>query len=532
MGRNLGNMGESKFKLLCASAGIICNSSKDDDQAGWDFILDFPHETHLAVFADLAPQALCCKVQVKATDSVKKQVQIPLSNLLRLVNESNPVFIFFLEFDGKDEPESAYLLHIDKKIIASVLKKSREISLVKQKKLNKTTMLIKYDESQKLDFITGSCLKHKIEMYISSGMRNYVKNKQELIRSLGFENGIGEFQFKTKTRDSFHKMTKALLGVGEPIDVFDAVLYDKRFDIRSINTDFKNNKGKLTFLENTSSKKSCVVIKNKNINKKLYFDCDLYVTPLGLNLPDGSYIIRLSHYFFDLLLRNNGTVEYNFKLHDKKLEVNKLKQAIDLVNWICFSDEIHGNGLDIEIQMIPFPQPLICSIKSRNDLEDSEKYAWINAKVLTSKLVGIINMLDFDISITTQLKNIQNNHKQINAIHDLLNPKGKDIHFEFQFDPGTEKIEKNELKKCCCIYGIKIDLGDFSIIPTHAIIGEMIQNNKKYSLRPAVIINEGGLYFKTGENEKDEIDFKIESIYLKYKKQGYKVFDCMSEAAF
>jgi hypothetical protein len=37
----LGDAGESKFKLLCSQAKLVCNKSSRD-LTGWDFIVDFP----------------------------------------------------------------------------------------------------------------------------------------------------------------------------------------------------------------------------------------------------------------------------------------------------------------------------------------------------------------------------------------------------------------------------------------------------------------------------------------------------------
>jgi len=43
MQKNLGILGESTFKSLCASVGLVANKS-EQDEFGWDYIVEFPYE--------------------------------------------------------------------------------------------------------------------------------------------------------------------------------------------------------------------------------------------------------------------------------------------------------------------------------------------------------------------------------------------------------------------------------------------------------------------------------------------------------
>lgn len=111
--RDLGSMGETLFMQLCATVGLICNSSSKDS-AGWDFIVDFPTQFATHPMIDKSASPIECKVQVKATDGSSKKVQITLSNMMRLCRSKLPAFFFFIEYNGENNPQAVYIRHVDK----------------------------------------------------------------------------------------------------------------------------------------------------------------------------------------------------------------------------------------------------------------------------------------------------------------------------------------------------------------------------------------------------------------------------------
>ncbi len=177
--RNLGNLGEGYFNKLCNGIGLICNDSQSHDAAGWDFIVSFPHHPNAEVLADNAPPLIECKVQVKATDGLSKKVQITLSNLMKLCTSHLPAFIFFAEFNGHEDPDDVYLVHVDEILIKKTLKRARQNGVSKnRKKLNNTKVLISYNESHKLITKNGRALKAAIENHIPNGMEKYITKKK------------------------------------------------------------------------------------------------------------------------------------------------------------------------------------------------------------------------------------------------------------------------------------------------------------------------------------------------------------------
>ena len=186
MSRNLGVMGETIFKAFCASVGIVANKS-EQDEFGWDYYLEFPYSKNNLSLDFKRP--IECKVQVKSTDKKEKKLAIKVSVLDRLVKYPLPSFIVFLEFEGKNRVQSIYIKHIDKEVIYKTLKRCRELS-VKNKPLHKSTIVIHYGDC-KIDEISGEGIKRAIQKYIPNGIDYYVKWKEGILNSVGYDEGYG-----------------------------------------------------------------------------------------------------------------------------------------------------------------------------------------------------------------------------------------------------------------------------------------------------------------------------------------------------
>jgi hypothetical protein len=89
----LGDVGESKFKLLCGQAKLVCNKSSRD-VTGWDFIVEFPMvEPGSTVALDQRPTT-ACHVQLKSTAGESgRRVALRLSAIERLAKDARPALI-------------------------------------------------------------------------------------------------------------------------------------------------------------------------------------------------------------------------------------------------------------------------------------------------------------------------------------------------------------------------------------------------------------------------------------------------------
>jgi hypothetical protein len=184
--RDLGGLGEDTLSTWCRQVGIIPQPPKKD-QYGWDFLLEFPLEPSSLPY-DLHPAPIKCWIQVKSTDTSKGNRDVALSNWQHLVNTSYPAFFLALEFDGQDDCQRAYLIHIREDYIYKALQRLREKSLT-ETKLNESTMSFDYSSDNMLDKLNGHVLKREIEKHVPDGMDSYIKWKSDYKNRVGYENG-------------------------------------------------------------------------------------------------------------------------------------------------------------------------------------------------------------------------------------------------------------------------------------------------------------------------------------------------------
>lgn len=116
--RDLGELGEDCFRAFCSSVGIVCNPSFVDKK-GWDFFIQFDSEIQEVKFGS---SEHACLVQVKATDGDSGRVQVFSSRLYNLAVFAGPAFLLCLEFDGKQSVQAAYLVELDKNLMAQATK--------------------------------------------------------------------------------------------------------------------------------------------------------------------------------------------------------------------------------------------------------------------------------------------------------------------------------------------------------------------------------------------------------------------------
>jgi hypothetical protein len=104
--RDVGELGESTFKMWTSQAGLVANKA-NQDKTGWDFFLESTRplviQRHTSIALDRDPYPLKCLVQVKSTDKRPGKWSVKLDNWERLVKDPHPAFFLILEFDGQDQ---------------------------------------------------------------------------------------------------------------------------------------------------------------------------------------------------------------------------------------------------------------------------------------------------------------------------------------------------------------------------------------------------------------------------------------------
>lgn len=300
MNRDVGGMGHNDFSKLCDAAGLIYNSSYNKDAAGWDVFVEFPLNSHLNIFNDKSSQAIQCLVQVKSTDSSKKAVSVKLSNLKRFCDTPLPCFFFFAEYEKGINPVAIYLLHFDKDKIFDVLKRLRECELNGDNRLNKKTMVMKYDDSHKINVFEGMALKERIESYIPHGMGEYAKEKTRYLEELGYEESKYNMIFKLSEQADYSSLVMASLGYENKINIKDITAWDKRFGIGFQISELSTENGVISFSKVEPHSHGDIIFDDGS--ERLSFSCDFYFSPIAFTAPDelSSYRVKCEH--FDMLI--------------------------------------------------------------------------------------------------------------------------------------------------------------------------------------------------------------------------------------
>jgi hypothetical protein len=125
--RDIGTIGEGKFRNWCALEGLLCHKP-DQDRMGWDFLVEFEEELDNTRPLDEQNEARKALVQIKSTDyGGTSTINATVSALQKLVAADLPAFIVLMKFDGGRSCREARLLHVGHEEIATILKWVRAV---------------------------------------------------------------------------------------------------------------------------------------------------------------------------------------------------------------------------------------------------------------------------------------------------------------------------------------------------------------------------------------------------------------------
>lgn len=391
--RDLGLMGESTFSLWCADVGLISNGSKVD-KTGWDFFVEFPFDSGLSPH-EIHKSPRECRVQVKATDNRDRKIQITLSNLRRLITAQMPAFFVFIEFDGKESAQRAFVLHVNSQLISKVLKRLHVLEQSDEKNnLNKRKMTIHYDESYLLKQLNGDSLKDRLLHHIGDDVSEYIANKKSHLESTGYEDGFAQITFSTEGEDNLRSLIDVSLGIEEEVEIVKFKGVDTRFGILSNIPSLSSDGGKLAMPHLTPTALGKIKFKEDRLSSGLVFECKFYNSPFNIIVPDELKKIRVKGDFFDLIFTpHTGDSNYSFYLGEEvRLEVNKFRDAFRLLNLLGTS----GKKVTAELILDGLPKFEFRVSCNNQEFEFSKELESLDSAV---KIISYFDFTDFiDIS--------------------------------------------------------------------------------------------------------------------------------------
>lgn len=336
--RDLGQMGESTFNLWCGQAGLTANGSKVD-RTGWDFFVEFPFAESKDLTQLHAP-AIECKIQVKATDKSDRRLQIKLSNLRRLITAPMPAFFVFIEFDGMDVAQRAFLVHVDDNLISKTLKRIHELENVSRAfDHHKRSLTVNYGQEHEVAALTGDSLRRRIEEHIPHGMTRYVSNKNQHLESTGFESGFAQIEFRTKGKENLIDLIDVSIGLKQSVQVFEFEGFHTRFGIRSRFPIIDSDRGKLEMPELKPTATGTIRFREDRLSPGLVFPCRFYSSPLNAMVPHDLVKVRIEADCFDISMNPfTGAAEYRMNAGaGVRLPIRQLRDVIRLIHVITSS---------------------------------------------------------------------------------------------------------------------------------------------------------------------------------------------------
>jgi len=503
--KDLGQMGESTFRLWCADAGLIANPSVID-KTGWDFLVEFPFTSKMSS-TDIHKSAHECKVQVKATNKRNRKISITLSNLRRLITAQMPAFLFFIEFDEQPSAQSAFVVHIDNSIISNVLRRMRQIEQSgKDNNFNKRTMTISYDDSHRLMQLNGASLRQCFLNYIGDDFAEYVAKKKIHLESTGFEKGYAEMTFSIEDEDEEKKLINVSLGIDEVVSISDVKCFASRFGIKSNTPLFHYNGGELEMPNVKPYEVGRVRFKEDDLDTGMTFDAKIYISPFNAFLSDDLKKFRVAGEFFEMSFNPySGTATCSFLFDENmRLEVKKFREAIKLINALALS----GKKILVDMIFNGLPE-LRCKIYSnKKDLDYAE-----DLKILDC-INSIILQFDFSDYIDISYYEILAHKERIISMCKFFNSSPALFKAEFSVDFDACDFKSD----VACISIVGAPIGEYAFYVLFVMKGTVKKIGiERFMLIPCEVVVEKKFVSKKGDdifNEKfDSIIDGIENNY-------------------
>lgn len=406
-------MGESIFAQWCAAQGIKANSSKVD-KTGWDFLIEFgfqplsqsdPSMIHVGAYE--------CKVQVKSTDSQERQCSVKLSNLRRMVTAGMPCFFLFIEFDGLENAQRAYLRHVDEELCTKVLRRIHDEDLAgRGGQLHQRKMLVKYDESNRLTTASGGAMVSALQGHLLPTAEDYIARKIAHVASTGFEEGRAALTFAVAEEDmeNFVDMT---LGIDTQLTVSNVEGVAKRFGKRSQEAFIKEASATLQFIPFAPDFKGHIKFRTDKLGPFLSLPGKLHISGLIALLPKQLAKVRVESDFCEFIFNPSGGVgNYTFKAPPHPIPLHQLLDGLRTIEMLTQTER----EIEIQIDMPPLKR-LTFKAHGQHGIFPYER-----ALYAAQTGLQILNALGPSHGATMSLAQAQHYAARIAALNELLKP--------------------------------------------------------------------------------------------------------------
>lgn len=349
MSQRYGRSAQDHFKLLCSQQNITCNPAQEQD-FGWDYILDIPLKDNGCLAADTTPPIRQALVQVKSTTSKEPCATLKLSNALYLSKFQLPCFIVLFYTRKPAGPNHIFATHFWKDLIKRSLERAR-LTSVEGIEPHRKRMTIRFSNNDE----HSDDLIEWIVSTVHSLPTDYTNSKNTLHETLGYEN----HGFRGKTTIELTKGIEDLidhqLGLSESLPVSYIKLTDTRFGIEAPDPVVEATSGKIRIAPDPIQ--GFRVLMRSECGETMVVPCTLTVPAIpGLSATQLKF--RLRSWLFDAILTTKQRMELTLNVSmDDCIPLSKLVEIAKLLSWQGKQIDLKLFRQDAEIFAANFSMP-------------------------------------------------------------------------------------------------------------------------------------------------------------------------------
>lgn len=323
----IGKIGESEFRKWPSQIDCTVNKAYEDEN-GWDFLVEclpdsIPDRKPMPL--DKIAPPLNYWIQVKSTDDQKRKCAVNLKNWKRLIDKDAPAFFLVFEFDGEDEPQRAFLVHVGEEYIRAVLTRLRGLGSAFKDTLHRKKMSFTYGEQNTLIPLNGYGLKVAVEQYIST-MNEYADWKRSIREKAGYEDGEQIVNITIALPDSqidpLEHLIDFSLGLVQKLKTTKVEVKDIRFGIEAPELREVFNGDGIIEAINHPIAKGWIVFRLGDYSREVRFHADIIIPRgFGFELDKRYRKVRLTAPFINLESQHEnsrGKFTFSWPLFDEK----------------------------------------------------------------------------------------------------------------------------------------------------------------------------------------------------------------------
>lgn len=321
-----GRNGEWRFGQDCtgpsSASDVIVNPSQDD-QHGWDHILEFVPPQKNALPADLSTAVITTFVQVKTTIDKKPKTKLRLSNAVKAAKSPHPCFVFLYHYQEGQAP-TLYGRHIWEDEIAHYLKRARKAG---NAPLHKKSVTLTFTAA---DRVTCNPVDWVLAVLSTRDSLSYAGAKAEIVKTVGYGEDALQGTITFDASVSEKDIVLHDIGAREDLPFTETVLHDNRFGIRSQEPTERMTKGTVRLLRDGNP----LTIELQSVAGDTLNFPAVGWAPLLHGPEHPEFRVRVKCGFIQFLFGRNHepSLDFNFDV-DQELPFLELLAFLTLIIW-------------------------------------------------------------------------------------------------------------------------------------------------------------------------------------------------------